>query len=64
MAIPILLLGYGLGPIPIPALPLALDEITGRGVALWAGLVAAFGLLLVALLAHRAIRPSPEKTGA
>lgn len=52
MAVPIPLLGYGLGPIPIPALPLALGEINGRGTALWVSLVAVLGLLLVAVLVH------------
>jgi hypothetical protein len=52
MATPIPLLGYGLGPIPIPALPLALGEINARDVAVWASLVAVFALLLVAVLVH------------
>lgn len=56
MATPIIpLLGYGIGPIPIPALPLALGEINGPGLALRASLVVVLGLLLVAVLVHREI---------
>jgi hypothetical protein len=63
MAVPIPLLGYGLGPIPIPALPLALGEIKGQGTALSASLVAVFGLLLVAVLVHRGIVSSLRRSG-
>lgn len=62
MATPIPLLGYGLGPIPIPALPLA-GEINGADVALQASLVAILGLLLVAVLVHRGFVSGLRTTG-
>jgi hypothetical protein len=63
MATPIPLLGYGLGPIPIPALPLALGEINGRGVGLWVSLVAVLGLLLVSVLLRRELMSTPGRSG-
>lgn len=62
MATLIPLLGYGLGPIPIPALPLA-GEINGGGVALQASLLALLGLLLVAVLVHWEIVSALRRSG-
>jgi hypothetical protein len=61
MATLIPLLGYGLGPIPIPALPLG--EINGGGVALQASLLALLGLLLVAVLVHWEIVSALRRSG-